>query len=312
MARNQKKEEVSVSFHSLVRKRKTEEDELEDVEINLEEFKAIVAEIRDRPKSDMSDKQVLRRLQFRQEVSLENSMVINGRTLFGVYRAPYTGHSFDNSAKGKIPADSVNLRPFHYILYLSTSGKIYLGSQYLGHYGAYAAISGTIRSMMNDPGSVHSHTFRLDAANYQNAVAKEVKVTFSKKPDAIAAKNLFGSGGMIAVKKKTKDDGFEQEVAKCLWPLIGGDQRMVKKELARLLSENELFEVSDEDIEDCTVLAKINGRTKTIYMLDTGNFATKFPINVPLNDDGHPVYENVQKEMLELLKEQIISQNEHV
>lgn len=306
------KEEVSVSFHSLIRQKKSKNKELESVEISLDEFQLLIDAIKRRPKCDMGDDDVLTRLRYGLEVSLESSKVINERTFFGVYRAPYTGHAFDNSAKGKISADSVNLRPFHYLLYLGISGKIYLGSQYLGHYGAYQAISNTIRGMMLDGGTVHSQTFRLDAYDYQNIDAKEVKVTFVKKPAIISSKNLFGTGGMIAVKKVGKDDGFEQKVAERLFPLIGRRPETIKMEVAKLLSENELFEVSDDDIENCTVIANVNGKQKTIYLLEGGNFATKFPISVPLNEDGHPLYEETQSAMLKVLQEQIIAQAQNV
>jgi hypothetical protein len=182
----------------------------------------------------------------------------------------------------------------------------------LGHFGGYTRLCGTIRSLLSDPKSVQSHSFRLDATDLQHAKAKEVKVSFARKSTSIAAKNLFSQGGMIAFKKSGKNDGFEAQVQEKIFGLLGQGRADIKKGIAKLLKETNLFDVSDEDIEDCTVIANVNGKQKTIYMLQSGHFATKFPLDVSLNADGHPEYDKTKTAMIELWRDEIIARREDV
>ena len=312
LAGRKSSETVSASFHFLIRRAKDKKGNEYDVPFSEEEFGGLCGSIKSRPKTDLKNKKVVDRLKLGLDVPLEKMEVINGRTVFGVFRAPYTGHAYDNSARGTIPADSVSLRQFHYLLYFADSGRIYVGCQYLGQFGGYQVLAKALRGLLPDHSSIQSRTFRLDATHYQNAKAKEVKVEFARKPKSIVAKNLFGTGGVITFKKGDKNDNFELEVQNRLFPYIGKTPSAVKKALAKLLSDNDLLDVSDDDIEDCTVLANVDGKMKTIYMIDGGNFATKFPLEVPLKDDGHPGYDQTKDAMLNLLKEAVISRKEDV
>lgn len=312
MSTRKKRESVSASFHYLVRmKRKENGDEI-PVKFTEDEFDHLVKEIKEQPKFNLNNNETLDRLKARIDIPLEKMTLINKRTVFGIFRAPYTGHSYENSARGKIPADSVSLRPFHYLLYLSDSGKIYLCAQYLGQFGGYGSISKKIIDLLPQPSSIRSRTFRVDATHYKNAKAKRVNVSFSQKPQSITSNNIFSSGGMIAFEKQNKDDGFEEAVSERLLSLVGAKHGEIKKKVATLLSKHEAIDVDDEDIRDCTILADINGKKKMIYLLQAGNFATKFPLDVPLTSDGHPDYGKLKTAMLNLLKDEIIARKENV
>lgn len=78
------------------------------------------------------------------------------------------------------------------------------------------------------------------------------------------------------------------------------------------MNANELIDVKDDEIADCTIIADVNGRTRNIYMIEQGSFASQFHIDVPFNADGHPQREPTKKVMLSLLKENIISRGENV
>ncbi|MGL1921325.1 MAG: hypothetical protein OCD03_09875 [Hyphomicrobiales bacterium] len=305
------KEEVSASFHFFLRKPSSPSKDT-IVPFSKIEFSQLVNAIKTRPKSNLKNANDLEALRFNGIVSLEQLKIINDRTVFGVFRAPYTGHAYENSEKGKISANSVSMRGFHYLLYHAEDGKIYLGSQYLGSYGGYGALSKTLKELFDTPKSITSHTFKLDSSYYENAQAKEVIVTFRRNPKIINSDNIFGNNSMIAVKKENRDDGFEDGVSKSLFPLIGKGSSDIKSALAELVNENVLFDVSDEDIQDCTILATINGKKKKIYMFENGSYATKFTLNVPLSSDGHPLYENTKDEMLSLLQHKILSRNQNV
>jgi hypothetical protein len=201
----------------------------------------------------------------------------------------------------------VSLRPFHFLLYLSEGGRIYVGSQYLGQFGGYGALQNALRNFLNDPDEIFSHSFRVGASSYAKAAAKEVRVSFSSHNASIAANSTFTQSGMIAFKKASSNDGFEQQVSNRFLSLIGLPRNEVKKAVAALLNESDLMDVKDTDIEDCTVLASVNGHRKVIYLMESGSFASRFPIDVPIDDDGHPKFAETRAAMIKSLKDEIIS-----
>ncbi|PIO97056.1 hypothetical protein CJ014_22415 [Pleomorphomonas carboxyditropha] len=152
----------------------------------------------------------------------------------------------------------------------------------------------------------------MPAAYYRDALAKEVRISFSKNNPNIARGNVFQSGATIAFKKQSKDDGFEGVVAERLLPHIGRPMREVRAAVADLLRENELVAVADDEIMDCSVVAVVNGNRKVIHMIESGQFATKFDLDVRLNEDGHPLPVDAQREMMKVLTDDIIARNEDV
>lgn len=307
-----KNEAVTVSFHYLNREFKGENGKPVIKFFSQEEFDGLVNKLEAAPKIDLTDEEQKDLLRFRDVVLLENLKKIDKRTLFGVFKASYWGHEYENTDKGLIPAESISLRPFHFLLYLGSSGKIYLASQYLGQFGGYAGLLKTVAAALPNSESVRSHSFRVDAGHYKDAAAKEVKVTIAKKGQSIASANVFQQSAIIAFKKQSKDDGFEEEVSKRLLSFFGQPIDTIKKAVAAVLKENQLMDVSDEDIQDCTVVASVNGSRKVIYLMETGLFATRFPLDVPLNANGHPKYEETKQAILKTLETEIISRSEDV
>ncbi|WP_313576593.1 hypothetical protein [Brevundimonas sp.] len=312
MAKPKKKETVSVSFHYLVRMVGNGGKDALPVAFTSSDFDALFGAIQAKAPFDPNDEEAADRIRYRSDAPMENVIRVDDRTVFGTYKGSYWGHAYDNTMRGRIPAESISLRPFHFLLYLSKSGRIYLASQYLGQFGGYSALQRTISDLMPGAGFIMPHSVRLDGASYKNAQAKEVKVTFAEKPASLAASNKITSAGMIAFRKMSKEDGFEAEVAKRLFPFLGGPKNEMRKAIASMLNESSLMEVSESDIMDCTVLAKVNGGTKTIYMLESGNFATKFHIDVKVDDDGHPDYNQTKIAILDVLREEIISRSSDV
>lgn len=312
MAKPKKKETVSVSFHYLVRMVGNGEKGAVPVAFTSSDFDALFAAIQAKAPFDPDDEEAADRIRYRSDAPMENVIRVDDRTIFGTYKGSYWGHAYDNTMRGRIPAESISLRPFHFLLYLSKSGRIYVASQYLGQFGGYSALQRTISDLMPGSGFIMPHSVRLDGASYKNAQAKEVKVTFAEKPASLAAPNKLTSAGMIAFRKMSKEDGFEAEVAKKLFPFLGRPKNEMRKSIAVMLNESSLMEVSESDIIDCTVLAKVNGGTKTIYMLEGGNFATKFHIDVKVDDDGHPEYAQTKSAILDVLREEIISRSSDV
>lgn len=306
---NQKRETISVSFHYLRRIQKSNDGSVIEVPFSQLSFDSLFDAASSRPPVDILDPEAADRLRYRLDVPLEKVERINTRTVFGNFKASYWGHAYDNTAKGQIPADSISLRPFYFLLYLAENGRIYVGSQYLGQFGGYNGLQRTVCDILGNPQSIESHSFRIGAGYYKDALAREVRVTFSEKPRSIASGNKFGSSGMIVFQRSSKGDDFENIVKKKLLPVFGKPKSEVQKAVAALASESELIDVQDSEIEDCAVIAMVNGKRKTIQLMEGGSFATKFPIDVPLTAHGHPEREPARRAMLELLEAEIISRN---
>lgn len=126
-------EEVSVSFHYLDRYDIKNDRE---IPITTEEFKDITNGFKSLSMVKEIDKDYELLIKSKSRVKvLKCEDVIVDLSICGLYEAGYWGHEYRNLSVGKITADSLNLRPFFFLLYLSKSGKIYIASQYLGNYG---------------------------------------------------------------------------------------------------------------------------------------------------------------------------------
>ncbi len=311
MPKQKKDEVVTASFHYLEREIKAKDQEPKVVPITQDEFDALCTKIEKQVLPDLNDPEQFNAVKFGRVVPFSKVQRVNGKCLFGVYENAYWGHSYKNSEKGSISADSINQRRFHFLLYLSDSGRIYVASQYLGGYGGYTSLSRTIKSYMEKSAQLDFHSFRQDAIDLNKAVAKEVKVSMSSKGKKITSDNLFSSGSMVAVKKRTAEDGFETEVKKSLFPLLKSPVEKRKQAIAEMLKKS-LIDVKDEEIENCTVIASVNGRDRVIYVLGGRDFASRFYLDVEIKYDGHPDYEQTRTAMFDVLKNDIVAGKEDV
>jgi len=276
----------------------------------LEEFSSLSDKIASLKPLDLSDERIKDAIKFKRQVPIENVKKINDKTIFGQYKASYWGHAYENTDVGKIPADSISLRPFYFLIYLSDSGKIYIATQYLGRFGSYGGIKSTICSMLSESKNIQAFSFRSDSATYGDVVPKEVRVQIARKHSDIASGNVFDSGALITFKKQSRGDDFAGEVKRRLFPRIGGAKENIQKAVSEILKQGKLVSVNDDDIEDCTIIGDVNGQRKMIYLIGDGSYASQFAINVTFNSDGHPEAAPTEKAMIELLTTQIIDKSE--
>jgi len=308
MRKKVKQDEVSVSFHSLVKTSKEgakeivgrfKKSDIESLYNHLEEVSLL-----DLSAEDVSDKIRYRNLS--PIVKLER---VTKRLICGQYEASYWGHSYKNSDKGNIKADSINLRPFFFLIYLSASGRIYIGSQYLGNFGGYSAIKNTILSNFSNKGSIKSTSFNFASENFQHADPKEVIVSYFKKGEDITSKKKLGSKGVFSFKLQKDEVDLKKQVKDQL--LLKSSPKEVRRSVANILSSAELIELDDSEIENCRVLATIQGgRPKTFYLIEGSNFATRFHVDVTYRPNGHPKYKKMKKEAIRVLKEIVLSRVE--
>lgn len=307
MARTRKREAVTVSFHYLVREAQAKDGIRKQWGFSTEEFADLSKRLMTLPPMDLKSEEVKDAVRFKKSAPLENIEVINSRTVFGGYRASYWGHAYENTAVGKIPADSISLRPFYFILYHGLDGKIYLGVQYLGQFGGYEGLKNTIISFMTDQKSIVPHSFRQDSAVFEDVDPNEVRVKVIRKPTDIASPSVLTDEALVTFKKGRKDENFADKIKQKLLPVMGTDAASVKKAASEIVRDSGLIDVTDSDIADCTVVGKLNGRTKTVYMISPGFFATPFHITTTFNADGLPEAEPTKAKMIEVLQSRVIA-----
>lgn len=307
MAKGNSGESVYVSFHFLQKEVPREKKAPKIHPFTQAEFDALAEKFKTMPIPDLKDANDLDGVKTGRLIHVEEFHSLDERCFYGLHQSAYWGHSFRNSEKGKIGAQTVNMRPFQFLMYLSDNGKIYLGCQYLGNYGSYGEISRAVIKILGLGGTVRAHSFRVDGEDFRNATPAEVKIDLYAKAKKIDDKNTFGSGSMVAFKKGADDELFELNVREKLFALIGRPTEEIKKGVAKLLNENELFSVADDDISNCKVVVrKKNGGTKTVYLFENGQFATKFYLDSKLDEDGHPLQDKVRIAMYKKLADEII------
>lgn len=312
MAEN-KREEATCSFHYLVREKREDGKKPEIVPFTEEDFAAFCARLIAQPDIDINDEETCERIKASVNAPVEKCEMVDDRTLFGRFRGRYTGHSYENTDVGEIPDSSVSLRPFFFLVYLSESGRIYVGSQYLGQFGGYGKLERTLRLFLPGKDRVVSHTFRHNSTSYAGAKPKEVRVNFSRQPKETTGNTKFGQRGAMTFKPlSSKDETFTDTVSTSILSKLGQSNALLKKAVADMLTANEMLSMRDEDIEDCTVVATVNGKKTTINVIEAGHFATRFPLEIAEYVKGHPDKAKAQAAMLKLLKNQIIARTESV
>jgi hypothetical protein len=310
MAPKSDEQKITVSFHYLIRNRPTK-DGIVDIPITDEEFEELYERLDSYKFSSLDDDSFFEDVRVRKRVVIER-VHKHSDCITGIYKSSYSGHSYENTDHGLISASSLNLRPFFFLLHRSRSGKIYIASQYLGNLGGYSGLRSTLVDLMNDPKDILARTFNSEFDEIENSQPREVTINYSKKPTSISSAGMYGKRGTIAFKKQSKDDGFEQTTHEWLLSLTKIDKPIRKMKIQELLKQQELLDVSDDEIEDCKVVVALEGGgTRVVHLLDHHTFATKFAVDVKIEQDGHPHYDQMIKETKLLLQEKILERKEH-
>lgn len=141
-------ESVSVSFHFFEKGTRQEDGHFKPSKFVKKDFDELLRKIEAQPEPNLKDHNDFDGVKSGRIVPFLELEHINDRTFFGLFRSAYWGHSFENTEKGKIAAESLNLRNFCFLLYYSESGRIYLGCQYLGNYGDYGSLGKSLLKML--------------------------------------------------------------------------------------------------------------------------------------------------------------------
>lgn len=306
-----KREEATCSFHYLTYEQRETGKASQTIPFSDEQFEGFCSKLLAQKDVDLTDGDTVKRIKTSIDAPVEKCERIDERTIFGRFRKLYSGHAYENTDVGEVPFTSVSLRPFFFLAYLSESGRIYVGSQYLGQFGGYGDLFRTLRRFLPEP--VVSHSFRHDASSYKDPKPKLVRVSYSRKPTEITGSPKFGErGAMVFKQASSKDEEFRTTVRTKILARLGQSDAKLKKAIAEMVSGNELLALRDEDIEDCTVIATVNGKDRAINVIEAGHFATRFSLDIAEYVKGHPNRNQSKAAMIKLLKNQIISRKERV
>lgn len=223
---------------------------LESIPFTLDEFSTLKERVENQPEPDLDHEATFNQVRNGILVPFKNVQPIDSRTFTGQFRVPYSGHSFVNSEKGKIAAESLNQRDFHFVAYLSDDGKIFIGAQYLGPYGGYETLRWGLARHLPSREGVRSFSFRRDLFDPSEVNAKEVRINVSQKSTDLHHDNSLTSKTVIVLKRESRKDlNFAEAVRRDVIPIFSADAVDRREKLAKVLSDTGLISVDDADID---------------------------------------------------------------
>lgn len=302
MAKRLRVARVTASFHYLVKETRDGEDNIE-AGFSQREFDKVVQRLRDVSPINLNDENEVKKIKLGENLPFLAHNEIYPTLHFGCFEGAYYGHEYRNSKYGKIDAESLNLRKFHYLISHLRDGKIVIGAQYNGNYGDYDGLRKCLTYLLDGNGfDIKSRTFSSISHEIGGGQPVELKVNIRRQNHRLGGPSLFSTSAMLAIRKSDYGADFGADVKRTLLPALKGDAQARKVALAKLMSESELMDVADEDIEGCTLIVRNDGGQCTIYLLGDNSFATKFPLNAEVDLNGIPNEAQVQTEMCKILE----------
>ncbi len=303
----QKKEAVSVSFHHF--QWRPDEDGGQPRGISQSEFDSLVQGITNSSQLDVADAAIQSSIRAGELLPFYDVERETSQLLFGSFDAAYLGHAFVNSEKGKIEANSLNLRRFGFLLYLASSGKLYVGTQYLGNYGSYGDLRSAIKRLLPNGSRTLDFAYRDDSLEIGNLVTKEIRIEIASG-STISSDAKLGARRVLVLRPDEKEK-FSREIANKFFDMLSDTSLTKRSKIKALLREVDLQIAETDEIESAKMIVTAGRNQQTLYLFDGANFATKFPLDdVQLNQDGHPEAQPLRKAMHHSLAARIISRAE--
>lgn len=297
MAHRNRDERVFVSFHFIAKP--------DGSAFTVGEFDTLCDRIKAYPAVDIKAPKNVALMRTGNLVPLTNFERMDKLKAFGAFHATYSGHSYENNEKGTITSRSINIRKFYYLLYLSKTGRIYIGAQYLGTFGGYGDIFYAIKKLL--PLTVISSSIRSVSYLMKDLSPKEVRLTIRRPAAAMGKKASLVEKGVVSLQRSEKGSPFEDAVKKRILPILKMPLDKRRDALIKELEASGIFEFKDDELANCHVIVDVNGRQETIYLFDNGVHATKFAVDCDLTGDGHPEPDKLKAVMVKLLDQQVIN-----
>lgn len=306
MAKRQTSNLITASFHYLVKTVRDEHTgETSDEPISADEYARIVAKIANVGRIDVTDENIIASIKIGENLPFLHHELVDRSVHFGEFEGAYYGQQYRNNRLGIISADSLNLRKFHYLITRLNDGRIVIGVTYNGQFGDYDGIRKCLMHQLRSSSGIVSRSVKSISDELGQGEPVEVKLTFRSAAARPERRGLFGRSGVIAIKATEYGDGFADEVAR-LAQGVRGSLKQRKAAIANLVNDGDFVELDDDDIIGCSVVVRENKSTRTVYFLGNNNFATKFPLNVRVNGDGHANTEEVKSEVIRVLRERVL------
>jgi len=308
MAKRNKNSLVAASFHYLIKTAPNEQDPENPIEapFTVNEFQRVVARISSNVALDETSQGVIDDIKSGRDLPFSGYREIETGLHFGNFDGAYYGQQYRNNVHGVISAESLNLRPFNYLITRLRDGKILIGVTYHGQFGDYDGLRSCLTHILRGGNhQVTSRTIKSISGELGNGVPTELKLIYRKQSDRPERKSVFGSSGVIAIRGTEYGDGFGEEVGR-IARNVRGNVTQRKRILADMVNQGDLIELDGDDIIGCTAIVREHGRTRTVYFLGENNFATKFALNVTVDNNGIPRRAEIQTEMVRAMREKIL------
>ncbi len=307
MAKKQKNNQISVSFHLLVKQLPNEEDPRHPVEVpfSQQDFSRLLARLRDDEQINVRDPEVIKRIKLGIDLPFSNFQEPDIGLYFGNFEGAYYGQKYRNNVHGEISAESLNLRSFCYLVTFLRDGTILLGVTYNGQFGDYEGIRRCFSHILRGNHVVSSRTIRSLATELGAGDPIAIKVTYRRAGGRPERRSLFGRTGDIAIRNAEFGEGFGEYV-RDIANRARGDVEARRRVIADILNDSEMIQVDDNEVVGCTAIVRENKRTRTVYILGENNFATKFPLDVNVNADGVPDYDQVRTQVTHVMRQYVI------
>ena len=312
MVKIRAKDRVTASFHFLNIKFQSEDG----AEATYEGFdNSQISGFKDRllalPPIDLNDEQIQTLMRFKKLVPIEDLEQVDERTFFGKYRGAYWGHGYVNTHAGYIPPESISLRPFYFVLYFSTDGKIYVGTQYLGQFGSYTALKNSLTRIFSGNYQIAVHSFRSEAENLENVEPKEVRIVVASTSKNANSDNNASVERLTLLKPLGRGSPTQTAIKKTLLSSYKQPEKL-REEVSKILRKDEIISFDDDDIVDCVIVAELHGRPFVMHLMQEGVRATQFEIKkVTYESDGHPSRTCVKEGMIEILEKRVLSKSKN-
>lgn len=306
MSKKDQKERVAITFHYLFRLGKDEQDNAMEVPITQDEFDHLFNGLNSLKELNLKDQNVQAEMQTQKIVPIIKLEKFDDRYITGTHYKSYSGHEIQNVDLGKIKKDSLNLRHFFFVLYLSNEGRLYIGSQALGNYSGYVALRDTIKALFKNKKNLKVVSVNSVGYVTKNSVIKEVQLPYSKKSENIAGDNTFGKKGAVIFKEG--DSGFSDQIKTSILPFVDKERKEIRKGIAATVSQNTLVTMDDDDLDECKLIVmSSNGHKSVINLLDRSGWPTHFDTGLEPNSvTGHPDYEPLKGVAIRILDDEII------
>lgn len=289
MAKRHRNSLITVSYHYLTKTTPNAEDPENPIETPFSptEFQRVVDRLSDPSPLNETDPEVIEDIKRGRNLPFDQYEELEPGLHFGNFEGAYYGQQYRNNMHGVISADSLNLRPFNYLITRLRDGKILVGVTYHELFGDYEGLRSCLSHILRGNHQVTSKTIRSVSGEIGNGVPTEIKLTYRKQSDRPERRSVFGTSGVVAIKSTEYGEGFGDEVNRIAGSLRGNVSQK-KNQLAALVRQGDILELDSDDIIGCTAVVREEGRYRTVYFLGENNFATKFALNVLVDRNGVP------------------------